>query len=77
MTPLLEPKLSVSQTGSTVAVSWTQPIWVTGYSLQSTPSLATPVWTPVSGVLDAGGGSYTVPVSAGSGNQYFAIRSTP
>jgi hypothetical protein len=42
------PSLSIRRNGPTVIVSW--PATVTGYLLQSTPSLNTPDWGNVSGV---------------------------
>ena len=74
LAPVLEPTLAAKKVGNQVTISWTQPIWVSGYVLASTPSLTSPVWTPVSGVVDMGGGSYSVPVTIAAGNQYFAVR---
>jgi len=68
LAPVLEPKLAVSRAGSKVNISWSMPIWVTGYVLKSSPSLTSPVWTPVSGVTDN-----AVSVDIGTANQFFAI----
>jgi hypothetical protein len=77
LAPVLEPKLAITQAGSQVTISWTQPIWVSGYTLKSTPSLSSPAWAAVPGVVDQGGGSYSVPVTTGAGSQYFAVRQAP
>jgi hypothetical protein len=77
LAPVLEPKLAVTQAGNQVTISWTQPIWVKGYVLKSTPSLSSPVWTAVPSVVDKGGGAYSVPVTTGAGSQYFAVRQSP
>jgi hypothetical protein len=77
LAPVLEPKLAVAQAGSQVTISWSQPIWVSGYILKSTSSLSSPVWTAVPSVVDKGGGAYSVPVTIGAGNQYFAVRQSP
>jgi hypothetical protein len=47
---LLPPSLSVSLSGTSVMVSWSPS--VTGYTLESSSSLATGSWTPVSGVIN-------------------------
>ena len=77
LAPVLEPKLAVTQAGNQVTISWTQPIWVKGYVLKSTPSLSSPLWTAVPSVADKGGGAYSVPVTTGAGSQYFAVRQAP
>jgi hypothetical protein len=76
LAPVLEPKLAITQAGNQVTISWTQPIWVTNYTLKSTLSLSSPVWTAVPGVVDQGCGAYSVPVTIGAG-QYFAVRQLP
>jgi hypothetical protein len=77
LVPVLEPKLAITKAGNQVTISWTQPIWVSGYVLKSTPSLTSPVWTPVPGVVDRGGGAYSVPVTIGVTSQFFAVRQAP
>ncbi|MEN9677830.1 MAG: hypothetical protein RIS76_3726 [Verrucomicrobiota bacterium] len=54
-----EPDLAVSLTGSSVTLTWPAIPFV----LQSSPSLTTPVWTPItSGISEAGGQkSYSTP----------------
>ncbi|HRI15947.1 MAG TPA: hypothetical protein PLX89_23355 [Verrucomicrobiota bacterium] len=44
------PTLSVQTQGTSVVVSW--PAGVTGWTLQSSPSLSTPDWQPVPGVVN-------------------------
>jgi len=73
LAPVLEPKLNLSLTGDKVTIFWTQPLWMKGYTLQSTPSLSSPVWTPVPGVVPGLVG-YSVTVTIGSANQFFALR---
>jgi len=68
LAPVLEPRLNAAQVGNTISITWTQPIWMTGYALKSTPSLSSPVWTTVSGVTNN-----TVAVTIGDGNQFFAV----
>jgi hypothetical protein len=46
--PPPEARLSLSRSGNTLVISW--PPGVTGYILESTPSLANPDWQPVGGV---------------------------
>ena len=77
LAPVFEPKLSCNRAGNQVTISWTQPIWVSGYVLKSASSLTSPVWTPVPGVVDRGGGTYSVPVTIGAANQFFAVRQAP
>ncbi len=77
LAPVFEPKLSCNRAGNQVTISWTQPIWVSGYVLKSTPILTSPVWTTVPGVVDMGGGAYSVPVTIGAANQFFAVRQAP
>lgn len=77
LAPVFEPKLSCNRAGNQVTISWTQPIWVSGYVLKSTSSLASPAWTTVPGVVDRGGGAYSVPVTIGAANQFFAVCQAP
>lgn len=57
-----EPRLSASQSGGTVQISWPS----MPFNLQSTPSLSSPVWTTItSGITQAGNRSiYVVPTGA-------------
>src|SRR5690606_6711091 len=48
------PSLSVSRQGANLVISWVG----TGFTLESTENLATPNWTPVTGVT---GNSATIP----------------
>ena len=73
LAPVLEPKLRCSQAGNQITISWTQPLWMNGYALQSTPSLNSPVWTSVPGVTNFSV-NYSATVNIGTGNQLFAIR---
>ena len=70
--PVLEPKLGFSQAGNQITITWTQPLWMNGYALQSTPSLNSPVWTSVPGVTNFSV-NYSATVNIGAGNQFFAI----
>ena len=58
--------LTIRRTGNTVSILW--PVNVTGYTLESTPSLMNPTWTPVSGVS---GNCATVAISEGA--QFFRL----
>ena len=71
LAPVLEPKLSFSQAGNQLTISWTQPLWVKGV-LKSTSSLSSPSWNPVAGVSSFGV-AYTATVTIGAGNQFFAL----
>jgi hypothetical protein len=64
--------LNVSLAGSQATISWSQPLWMTGYALKSTPSLSSPVWTTVTGVTNFSV-NYSTTVTVGSGNQFFAV----
>jgi hypothetical protein len=68
LAPILEPKLAFAEAGGQLAISWTEPIWMTGYVLKSSPSLSSPVWTAVPGVVNN-----SVTVASGSGTKYFAV----
>ena len=73
LAPVLEPKLGFSQAGNQITISWTQPLWMTGYALMSASSLSLPhSWNPVAGVSSFGV-AYTVAVTVGAGNQFFAL----
>jgi hypothetical protein len=61
------PALSLSRSGSSIVVSW--PIDVTGFILESSPTIEGPTWTAVNGVT---GNSATVP--AGSGNLFLRLK---
>ncbi|MBI3852826.1 MAG: hypothetical protein HY298_21435 [Verrucomicrobia bacterium] len=74
--PVLEPKLGTSVAGNQLTISWTQPIWMTGYALKITPSLSSPSWTTVPGVTNFSV-NYSATVTVGDGNQYFAILKLP
>jgi hypothetical protein len=76
LAPVLEPRLNASQAGNQVTISWSQPLWLTGYALKSTPSLSSPVWTPVPGVTNFSV-NYSATVTVGAGNQFFAVLKQP
>jgi len=67
--PLLPPAARISSivAGSNLRLSW--PASLTGYTLESTPSLSTPSWQPVGGVV---GNCATVPISAGP--RFYRLR---
>ena len=61
------PSLSIASSGNSLTISW--PPAVTGFTLESTDSLTTPGWTPVSGVAN---NSVTITISAG--NKFYRLR---
>ena len=61
------PALTVLPGTGKVTVSW--PLEVSGYTLESSPTLVSPSWTAVPGVA---GNSVTVNIS--SANQFFRLR---
>jgi len=61
------PALSISATGNSVTISW--PTATTGFMLESTDSLASPSWMPVS---DAANNSIKVVI--GAGNKFYRLR---
>jgi hypothetical protein len=61
------PALTFGKIGSGLTLIW--PLSATGYTLKSSPSLSSPVWTPVSGVVN---NSVVVPV--GPGNAFFRLE---
>ena len=76
LAPVLEPTLGTSLAGDQLTISWSQPLWMTGYALKSTPSLSSPAWTVVPGVTNFAV-NYSATVTVGAGNQYFAIHKLP
>ena len=64
-----EPRLTVDQSGGSVALSWP----LMPYRLQSSPSVSSPVWTEVtSGITQPGGqNAYVAPVSGS--RKYFRL----
>jgi hypothetical protein len=60
------PTISYLVSGNQITLSW--PISATGYTLESSPSLAVPNWTVVGGVV-----SNSVTVTISSGNQFFRL----
>ncbi|HVU09030.1 MAG TPA: LamG-like jellyroll fold domain-containing protein [Verrucomicrobiae bacterium] len=65
--PELSPTISYSVSGNQITLSW--PNDVSGFTLESTASLTSPVWTLVSGVVN---NSVTLTISPG--NQFFRLR---
>lgn len=65
------PVLSIERNGSTVTLSW--PVEVTGYTLETSTTLANP-WTDVPGVTN---NSVTLPLTPALTKQFFRLRSTP
>lgn len=61
------PSLSYSLSGAQLTLSW--PADVTGFTLESAPSLPAPSWTPVSGVV-----SNQVTVDASAAGRFFRLR---
>ena len=56
-----QPTVAIATSGTSVTVSW--PVDVTGYTLQSSPTVNGPTWTPVAGVA---GNSVTIPATTGN-----------
>ena len=63
----MPPTLSVSRGTGTVTIAW--PTDVTGFTLEGTPTLASPNWQAVPGVAN---NSVTLPTSAG--DQFFRLK---
>ncbi|HEY5909075.1 MAG TPA: LamG-like jellyroll fold domain-containing protein [Verrucomicrobiae bacterium] len=61
------PSLSISRSANQVILSW--PAATTGYTLEYAPSLTTPAWTPVTGVVNN-----TVTNDIAAGNRFFRLR---
>jgi peptide methionine sulfoxide reductase MsrB len=62
-----QPKLTIARSQGGVTISWDATI--TGYVLESTPSLTNPSWTAVPGVT---GSAVTLPATTGSG--YYRLK---
>ncbi|MHC1765597.1 MAG: hypothetical protein AB9869_15055 [Verrucomicrobiia bacterium] len=62
-----QPELTVSRSGAKLTISW--PAEVTGFVLQSSPSLTAPNWQPVP---DVTGNSATIDI--GPDNRFFILR---
>jgi hypothetical protein len=60
------PSLSYSIAGTQLTLSW--PVEVTGYTLESAPTLTAASWTPVPGVVNN-----QVTVDASVGVQFFRL----
>ena len=68
------PKLSIAFSGNTIQVTW--PYALTGWTLQQSPDLASPNWTPTGGVSNDGTNNF-VQISSPSGQLFFRLaRST-
>jgi hypothetical protein len=67
-TPPPPTTLAFSFSAGSFTVSW--PGSVTGLTLQSSPTLANPTWTPVSGVVN---NSVTLPIGGGVGALFFRL----
>ena len=61
------PSLSYSLSGTQLTLSW--PAEVTGFTLESAPSVPAASWTPVSGVV-----SNQVTIDASIGMRFFRLR---
>jgi hypothetical protein len=57
------PELTITRSGNgaTVTIAW--PVDVTGFTLQSSPTVIGPTWTPVAGVV---GNTVAIPDTAGT-----------
>jgi hypothetical protein len=63
----IPPVLRVARSGNDVTISW--PTAITGYALESAPTLPAPAWTPVPGVVNN-----SVTLAIGPGNLFFRLR---
>jgi hypothetical protein len=63
----LPPALAISRNASSITVTW--PIDVTGYTLESSPTIEGPTWTAVQGVT-----ANSVTINAGSGNLFLRLK---
>jgi len=61
------PSLSIASSGNSLTISW--PSAVTDFTLESTDSLTTQAWTPVSGVAN---NSVTITINAG--NKFYRLH---
>jgi hypothetical protein len=70
------PQVNFAQSGNNLVISW--PIEATGYTLEFTTNLATPVfWTSVGLPAPSSvGGMRYVTNSIGAGNRFFRLRTT-
>ena len=70
------PRLSIRRSGNQAVLAW--PVSASGYVLEQTDALATPVastvWTPVGITPTVAGGRNNVSVAAGSGIKLFRLR---
>jgi hypothetical protein len=68
-------QLQVSHSGTSFTFTW--PAFASGYSLESTPSMAPPViWTPVTNPApQIVNGQYTVTINVSAGTGFFRLRS--
>jgi hypothetical protein len=61
------PSLKITVSAGQLTISW--PVSATGLTLKSTPSLSSPNWQAVSGVVNN-----SVTIAIGAGNQFFALH---
>jgi hypothetical protein len=61
------PELCFGKIGNQLTLIW--PLSATGYTLKSAPSLSSPIWTAVPGVLNK-----SVVVTIGPGNEFFRLE---
>ncbi len=71
----VEVSLTVSRNGANLQLAW--PIGAAGYVLQTSPSLAAPVWQPVGLVPEVVGDLFVVTLSATAREQYFRLFKAP
>jgi len=65
--PVPHPKLITSLTGNNLTISWD--VGVTGFNLESSTSLTSPIWSPVSGVTNN-----SVSVIIGPGSKFYHLK---
>src|SRR5262249_54473655 len=67
------PWLTITSAGANVIVSW--PSWANAYGLQTSSTLTTPIWAPVSTQPALVGDHYQVLLPATKSNQFFRLIS--
>jgi hypothetical protein len=72
ITPPLTPTLRVTPSGANVVLAWTNS--VSGWTLQSTTNLASPVWASVTNAVMVVGNQKTVTDSAGAATRFYRLR---
>jgi hypothetical protein len=66
------PRLSIAQTNNAVLVSW--PATAAGFTLEASPDLAAPAWTPLTNSTPNAEGGFGLMLSPTQANQYHRLR---